>query len=187
MSLKKIPLAAVVLAAATPASAANFAITSGCGEDPSDKSCTTIHINGQIEPGDHTRWKALLETTKTPHAIVALNSPGGSLPDGLLIGYDILNREYDTYHSEGICYSACALIWLAGKTRYMSSGAKLGFHQSKEKDLRGNTRTPEDLKEREEEATKQAQEDKRKCELVQSGPKLEKRLQELQSAAEKKN
>ena len=103
MSLKKILLAAVVLAAATPASAANFAITSGCGEDPSDKSCTTIHINGQIEPGDHTRWKALLETTKTPHAIVALNSPGGSLPDGLLIAYDILNREYDTYHSEGIC------------------------------------------------------------------------------------
>ena len=47
--------------------------------------------------------------------------------------------------------------------------------------------TPEDLKEREEEATKQAQEDKRKCELVQSVPKLEKRLQELQSAAEKKN
>ena len=33
---------------------------------------------------------------------------------------------------------------------------------------------------------RQAQEDKRKCELVQSLPKLERRLQELQAAAEKK-
>jgi hypothetical protein len=140
MPLRKILLAGAVLAAATPASAANFAMMSGCGEDPSDKSCTSIYINGKIEAGDHSKWKALLETTTTAHAIVALNSPGGSLPDGLLIAYDILNREYDTYHSEGICFSACALIWLAGKTRYMSSGAKLGFHQSKEEDLRGNTR-----------------------------------------------
>jgi hypothetical protein len=120
MPLRKILLAGAVLAAATPASAANFAMMSGCGEDPSDKSCTSIYINGKIEAGDHSKWKALLETTTTAHAIVALNSPGGSLPDGLLIAYDILNREYDTYHSEGICFSACALIWLAGKTRYMS-------------------------------------------------------------------
>jgi hypothetical protein len=141
MQLKKMLLVGVVLAAATPASAANFSVTSGCGgEDPSDKSCTSIYINGKIEPGDNGKWKALLETITTPHAIVALNSPGGSPPDGLLIGYDILNREYDTYHSEGICASACALIWLAGKTRYMSSGAKLGFHQSREEDLRGKQR-----------------------------------------------
>jgi len=42
------------------------------------------------------------------------------------------------------------------------------------------------MQERREEVKKQAQEDKRKCELVQSLPKLEKRLQELQAAAEKK-
>jgi tRNA nucleotidyltransferase/poly(A) polymerase len=46
--------------------------------------------------------------------------------------------------------------------------------------------TLEDAKERWEEVKKQAQEDKRKCELVQGLPKLEKRLQELQAAAEKK-
>ena len=44
----------------------------------------------------------------------------------------------------------------------------------------------EDVKERSEEVKRQAQEDKRKCELVQSLPKVEKRLQELQAAAEKK-
>jgi hypothetical protein len=48
------------------------------------------------------------------------------------------------------------------------------------------TWTLEDAKERWEEVKKQAQEDKRKCELVQSLPKLEKRLQELQAATEKK-
>ena len=43
-----------------------------------------------------------------------------------------------------------------------------------------------DAKERWEEVKKQAQDDKRKCEFVQSLPKLEKQLQELQAAAEKK-
>ena len=46
--------------------------------------------------------------------------------------------------------------------------------------------THEDAKERSEEVKRQAQEDKRKCELVQSLPKLEERLQELQAVAEKK-
>jgi hypothetical protein len=44
--------------------------------------------------------------------------------------------------------------------------------------------TLEDAKERWEEVKKQAQDDRRKCELVQSLPKLEKRLQELQAAAD---
>ena len=44
--------------------------------------------------------------------------------------------------------------------------------------------TLEDAKERWEEVKKQAQEDKRKCELVASLPALEKRLQELQAAAD---
>jgi TPR repeat protein len=46
--------------------------------------------------------------------------------------------------------------------------------------------TLEDAKERWEEMKRRGQEDKRKCELVQSLPKLENQLQELQAAAEKK-
>jgi len=46
--------------------------------------------------------------------------------------------------------------------------------------------TLEDAKERWEEVKKQAQEDKRKCELVESLPKLEKELQALQAAASEK-
>ena len=48
---------------------------------------------------------------------------------------------------------------------------------------KGRNWTLEDAKERREEVKQQAQEDKRKCELVASLPKLEKRLQELQAAA----
>jgi hypothetical protein len=132
MPLKKmILLAGFVLAAATPASAASFTMTSGCGEDHSDKSCTTIYLNGQIDVEDGGKWKLFLEAIRTPHVIVTLNSPGGSVIDALLIANDILNREYDTGFNEGVCYSACTTIWLAGKTRYMSSGAVLGFHQAK--------------------------------------------------------
>jgi hypothetical protein len=43
--------------------------------------------------------------------------------------------------------------------------------------------TLEDVKQRWEEVKKQAQEDKQRCELVQSLPDLEKRLQELQQSA----
>jgi hypothetical protein len=132
MLLKKILLAGVVLAAATPASAANFAMMSGCGEDRSDKSCTSIYINGEIEVEDGGKWRLLLEKIRAPHAVVTLNSPGGSVTAALLIANDILDREYDTGFIEGICYSACTTIWLAGKTRYMSSGLALGFHQAKD-------------------------------------------------------
>jgi TPR repeat protein len=132
-------LALLASAFAQEASAADFATASGCRDNQSDKSCTTIYINGKIEVGDAGNWKFFLETIKTPHAIVILNSPGGSVPAGLVIAYDILNREYDTYFKEGKCASMCALIWLAGKTRYMSSGVALGFHQAGRKDIRGNT------------------------------------------------
>jgi ATP-dependent protease ClpP protease subunit len=132
MQLQKILLAAVVLAAATPASAANFTMTSGCGEDHADKSCTSISLEGEIEPEDGGKWKLFLEKVRTPHVVVALNSPGGSVTAALLIANDILSREYDTSYTEGICYSACTTIWLAGKTRYMSSRGVLGFHQAKD-------------------------------------------------------
>src|SRR5690242_9425562 len=92
MLLKKILLAGVVFAAATPASAANFAMTSGCGEDHSDESCTSIDINGEIEVEDGVKWKLFLEKMRTPHAVVTLNSPGGSVGAALLIANDILNR-----------------------------------------------------------------------------------------------
>jgi ATP-dependent protease ClpP protease subunit len=132
MLLKKmLLLAGYVLAIATPASAANFSMTSGCGEDHSDKSCTSIYLDGTIEVQDGGKWKLFLEEIKTPHAIVTLNSPGGSLYDGLTIAHDILNREYDTKVDQGRCASACGLIWLAGKTRYMSPTATIGFHQAK--------------------------------------------------------
>ena len=136
--MKKLLLAGVALAIATPASAADFTTISECGDNHSDKSCTGIYINGKIEVEDGGKWTAVLETIKTKHAIVILNSPGGSVNAGLIIAYDILNREYDTYFNEGICNSMCAMIWLAGKTRYMSSGAVLGFHQAKT-DIPGTT------------------------------------------------
>jgi len=132
-------LALLASSSAQEASAADFTTASGCRDNHSDKSCTSIYINGEIEVGDGNKWKFFRETIKTPHAIVTLNSPGGSVPAGLVIAEDILNRECDTYFKEGMCNSMCALIWLAGKTRYMSSGVALGFHQAGRKDIRGNT------------------------------------------------
>ena len=60
---------------------------------------------------------------------VLLESPGGSLLDGLIIGRAIHAAGFSTgVAPETACASACALAWLAGTTRYMHPTALVGFH-----------------------------------------------------------
>lgn len=59
-----------------------------------------------------------------------LESPGGSLSDGIEVG-----REVSDHHLRTVtryeCASACALIFLAGRERVLvGSRAKIGFHQA---------------------------------------------------------
>jgi hypothetical protein len=139
-----VQLALLTSAFAQKASAADFTTASGCIDNHSDESCTTIYVNGEIEVEDGGKWKLFLEKIRTPHAIVTLDSPGGSVGAALLIANDIFKREYDTAFNEGICYSACTTIWLAGKTRYMASGATLGFHQAKDAITKRKSRSGND-------------------------------------------
>ena len=60
---------------------------------------------------------------------VTLESPGGIVKDALEIGAEIRIRNYATMVSaDAGCYSACALIWVAGARRYMDPTSKIGFH-----------------------------------------------------------
>ncbi len=86
-----------------------------------------IEITGTIEPGDGQKFANIALTAGD--AIVVLSSDGGTLSDSLDIGRAIRIKKFATYipdHSS--CVSGCALIWLAGTSRYMSSSAKVGFH-----------------------------------------------------------
>ena len=63
--------------------------------------------------------------------IVVLSSPGGSTRAAINIGKFLRLRALDTLVPEGqSCMSACGLIWLAGRTRYMGSTSQVGFHAS---------------------------------------------------------
>ena len=86
-----------------------------------------IVIVGTISPGDNQKFVNIALTTE--RAVVALGSEGGNLREALEIGKAIRMKGFPTYvPPHGSCASACALIWLAGLPRYMSSSAQIGFH-----------------------------------------------------------
>ncbi|MHA6334057.1 COG3904 family protein [Qipengyuania sp. CAU 1752] len=88
-----------------------------------------IVVIGEIVAGDENKFRAL--SLRYDDAIVVLNSPGGALEPALAIGRAIRIREYPTaVTADAMCASSCALIWLAGSTRYLSTQGLVGFHAS---------------------------------------------------------
>lgn len=61
-------------------------------------------------------------------AVVHLNSKGGRIEEAQRIGDLIKKRGLDTFVS-GSCLSACTIIFLSGKNRFVTDTAKVGFHQ----------------------------------------------------------
>jgi hypothetical protein len=86
-----------------------------------------ITLSGQMEESDGEQFRAAVAIY--PKAIVAFQSPGGSLNAGIEIGTQIRLRNYMTLVPAGVqCASACALAWLGGTKRLMEPGALIGFH-----------------------------------------------------------
>jgi hypothetical protein len=65
----------------------------------------------------------------TKRVYVSLDSPGGEVVEALNIGTIIRKMNFDTIVRGGkTCASACGLIWLAGRERWVSEEAFIGFH-----------------------------------------------------------
>jgi hypothetical protein len=114
-----------------------------------------VLIDGVIEAGASSRLEQHLERyyiskgAQPPN--VVLNSPGGSLFEGMLIGLLIremglstsIGEQTDFFRGasdpeiewgwvssgDAICASACAYAFLGGADRYMTKGQNIGFHQ----------------------------------------------------------
>src|SRR5262245_30641935 len=86
---------------------------------------------------------SMAEQWKSGSPVLCLNSPGGNFMEGLRIAKYLLtvaaDHEVTTYVENGAaCYSACALIFLAGRfndrggetypARFLHVGGRLGFH-----------------------------------------------------------
>lgn len=112
---RNVVLAATAAAVTMPARAAEIVVGSG-----------TIIISGDIVASDFDQFKTKASPLSGKQ-IVVLISDGGSVLSALQIGEFIRLRGWETA-VPSYCYSACALIWLAGSTRTMNSTAKIGLH-----------------------------------------------------------
>ena len=123
----------LVAAQSTPAMAALvYQVHTG------DKDVSTLVLRGQIVPGDLGRLQRV--TAKIPPSqriVLMLESPGGSLDEGIAIGRYVYAAKITTIAIQGPgCHSACAFVFLAGRDpseqplRIMMKGARVGFHQS---------------------------------------------------------
>lgn len=92
-----------------------------------DKKGEFISIVGDIEEGDLAKFRRLAVTYDD--AVVYLASDGGLVAEAIEIGKIIRIKGYNTLVTyDAPCNSACALIWLAGRGRYLEAGGKVGFH-----------------------------------------------------------
>lgn len=100
-----------------------------------------IEVSGKFEPGDAARFAAFLKIQPSNNGGwlgVSLDSLGGSLAEGLLLGRFLRQNSIGTLVRQGNeCYSACAIAFLGGTKPYTTGsgigrnlevGAKLGFH-----------------------------------------------------------
>ncbi len=111
--------------------------------------CQWIQATGDISEETATNFERFFKNTQfVPHA-VRLNSPGGRLAGGILLGqkfrelgvstevgsstsstYEINSRKFKLYsEAPGYCASACAYAYLGGVARTLDEGSKIGFHR----------------------------------------------------------
>lgn len=78
----------------------------------------------QSDVGQFMIWIADYENVDT----IATTGPGGFGPAGREIAETVISFKFDTI-AYGECASACANIFMAGKSRRVTENAKLGFHR----------------------------------------------------------
>ena len=96
-------------------------------EQTKDPNFHFITVSGPIEPDDGIKFNRIVSDIR--NGFVVLDSPGGAVLSGLEIGRAIRNKKLMTgVPSSTLCASSCALIWLAGSTRYAEESSMVGFH-----------------------------------------------------------
>jgi hypothetical protein len=99
-----------------------------------------VFAEGQIAPGDTARFRAFVIAHGLTWSRVVLNSPGGSLAEGVELGKAIRELHFDTevgfaplgtdQPTGAMCASSCAYAFAGGVYRFYSTKyARLGIHQ----------------------------------------------------------
>jgi hypothetical protein len=97
---------------------------------------TMLDFSGGISFGTAKEFELMLKSMDNVRT-VRLNSNGGRIAEAQKISDLIKARGLSTYVSQH-CVSACTVVFLGGKQRYMNAGAKIGFHQPYFKGMTAN-------------------------------------------------
>lgn len=95
---------------------------------PTDRQ-KVVFIHGNLSAGDHRLFRQVVTSAKPD--IVALGNPAGRLDEAAIIAADIRSGDLNTVtigDGDGFCTSVCALMFLAGKTKYALPGVQIGVH-----------------------------------------------------------
>jgi hypothetical protein len=84
-------------------------------------------MSGMIGRGSYREFRRAVSRSKAE--VVVLEGPGGILGEALLIAEEVRRRGLTTVvAANGRCASACAIVFLAGRTKHMGRGAAVGLH-----------------------------------------------------------
>jgi len=98
---------------------------------------TALLVTGMIVPGSYEEFHAAL--MRASPELVVLDGPGGVLGEALLIGQEIRRRHLTTVVGpHRSCASACAVVFLSGRTKLLGSGASVGLHSASYADGRAD-------------------------------------------------
>lgn len=90
----------------------------------------SLRLDGAIGMGDARRLRALLQSDGARGLKrVELESPGGRLHEAEQMAAALKASGHDV-RAVGTCASACTVVFLAGKSRQLTPGARLGFHRA---------------------------------------------------------
>ena len=130
----------VSVAAAAPAYSMTFTIRELAADPMFRQQAQFVFADGVIEEGDTQKLESLMSTNNVRDgALLYLNSPGGSLIEGLQLGRFVRKHEFITTvgrlsapnggDESGSCYSACSLAYLGGSYRLWLTGSLYGVHR----------------------------------------------------------
>jgi hypothetical protein len=99
-----------------------------------------IYLDGPVDPGATSRLVSLILTEHITHAVVYLNSPGGSLVTAMQLGRVLREHSFDTRvgartmdptrAKAGTCHSACPFVLAGGVQRSLEQGSAIGLHRA---------------------------------------------------------
>lgn len=94
-----------------------------------------IHASSEIRLGDDARLHSLVGSLPTTASVIgiALNSPGGNYVEGVRLATSVHNSHImAAVVPNGICASACFLIFAGGNVRMVFENARVGVHSASE-------------------------------------------------------